>query len=342
MKRFVDVIFVTDIPAFYKIKLYNEVSKKKKVFVIFLYEGSALRNKDFYNNEILFDYVILNKKNKFIQLISLNKEINSCKYNELVISGWNLLEFWFLALCKPKKKNLGVAESTIYESKTTGLKGCMKKLFLSRTKKMFVPGESNYQLIKSLGYKREIVKTKGVGLYNRIDTGIIDFSEKKDIRKFIYVGRLSPEKNLDFLIDYFNKKNDLELIIVGFGPLENELREKASSNIKFLGAVNNKELYKEYQKADVFVLASLSETWGVVVEEALNNGLPVLLSNRVGAAGELINNDDVGLSFDINDYSDFDKKIMLITRPDVYNVMRSNIQKIDFEGIETYQIDCYC
>ena len=67
--------------------------------------------------------------------------------------------------------------------------------------------------------------------------------------------------------------------MVGFGRIEAQLKAAAGKNIKFIGAVDNKDLPAVYRANDVFVLPSVSETWGLVVEEALNNGLPVLLSD---------------------------------------------------------------
>ncbi len=78
------------------------------------------------------------------------------------------------------------------------------------------------------------------------------------------------------------------LEVFDFVLTEEELKAMAKQNVHFLGAINNKELSGYYQKMDVFVLPSLIEPWGLVVEEALNNGLPVIVSDRVGCAEEII------------------------------------------------------
>ena len=92
----------------------------------------------------------------------------------------------------------------------------------------------------------------------------------------LYVGRLSPEKNLDSLISAFSRafelQNDVHLVLVGDGPLEGFLRAKAEKTpcrqrIHFAGRKEGKELYSHYLMADAFVLASTLERFGAVANE---------------------------------------------------------------------------
>lgn len=146
-------------------------------------------------------------------------------------------------------------------------------------------------------------------------------------------------KNLNWLIRQFNNHPELQLTLIGFGKLENELKLIAKENIHFIGAVDNENLPEYYQRADVFILPSLSETWGVVVEEALNNGTPVMVSDRVGCAKDLVNN-DTGVVFSLNN-KDFEEKLMEIRDLCRYNEMRFAISRLDFEKMEQEQINCY-
>ena len=91
---------------------------------------------------------------------------------------------------------------------------------------------------------------------------------------------------------------------------------------------------------DVFVLPSKVEPWGLVVEEALNNGIPVIVSDRVGCAEEIINNSN-GLIFHYNDKNEFVAAINKMAEIDFYNRLRKNISKLNFEEIEQAQIACY-
>ena len=114
----------------------------------------------------------------------------------------------------------------------------------------------------------------------------------------------------------------------------------AKQNVHFLGAINNKELSGYYQKMDVFVLPSLIEAWGLVVEEALNNGLPVIVSDRVGCAEEIIDESN-GIVFKLDEPSSLNAAIVRMAEPEKYNKLRKNISLMNFEEIEKKQIECY-
>lgn len=112
----------------------------------------------------------------------------------------------------------------------------------------------------------------------------------------LYVGRLSPEKNLDSLISTFSRafgeQEEVHLVLVGDGPLEGFLRAKAEKTpcrqrIHFAGRKEGKELYSHYLMADAFVLASTLERFGAVANEALTIGLPCAISKATGIASML-------------------------------------------------------
>jgi len=81
------------------------------------------------------------------------------------------------------------------------------------------------------------------------------------------------------------------LLLVGDGPLRGMLEKQArplGDAVRFLGFRNQSELPPLYDLCDVFALPSRSEAWGLVVNEAMNAGRPVIVSDRVGAAPDLI------------------------------------------------------
>ena len=83
MKKEYKYLILTNQPAFYKINLYNELNKKIKIFVIFIGEGSTIRNSDFLKGNMEFEYLILNnlsyekrkKVNSLFKLIVNMKKI---------------------------------------------------------------------------------------------------------------------------------------------------------------------------------------------------------------------------------------------------------------------------
>lgn len=331
-------LIITNLPAFYKVNLFNEINKTKKIYIIFTGEDSIKRDEAFLNQTITFDYINLGKLSKIKKIFKIIKIIKSTKYTELIIGGWNQIYYWLSIFISDKQKNALIIESSQYESVTVGSKGFIKRLFLFRINKVYASGESQIAVIKNLNFKGKIVKTKGVGLSNKIMQPI--YESRDIVKNFLYVGRLSEEKNLLLLIEVFNNLPHLQLSIIGSGSQEEELKSLAKNNINFLGLVNNHLLSSFYQKNDVFILPSISEPWGLVVEEAMNNGLPVILSDKVGCSAEIVD-EKKGLIFIFNDKEDLISKIIIMQNIDFYNNLRYNVSKINFDEIANHQIESY-
>ena len=333
-------LFITNIPSFYKINLYNEINKHQSVFVIFTGDIIQERTRDFFSGRYDFNYVSMSGMSLFRKLSITVRLLLEIKYNELIIGGWDSLPLWIAALLSKKSKNSTVVESSDIESNTKGFGGVLKRLYMSRISKVYSSGKSQVKLAYKMGYKgNEVVVTKGVGIFNYIPQP--QYRERIIVKNFIYVGRLAKEKNLKMLINVFNELPFLRLNIVGYGYQENELKAMASDNVLFIGSVNNKELSAIYQNNDVFVLPSKVEPWGLVVEEALNNGLPLLLSNRVGCAEELLKDGENGYSFEFDNMESLKEAIKKIIDVDKYNQMAKYISKMNFEIIEKEQVKCY-
>ena len=339
-----DYIFLTLDSSFYKVNLYNELSQKMKIFVIFLCSKNSCRDEKFLNHKKNFEYIYLSdsvyeKRNKILNVLKILKILKIKKYKKLVLGGWDSLENWSALFFSSKNKNALVIESSEFESTNRGIKGLLKKIFVSRISLGFASGESQIALLKNVGYKNEIRKTKGVGIFNYKKINII--REISEVKKFLYVGRLSSEKNVEQIIDIFNKIPELELNIVGYGPLEVKLKNKANKNINFLGKIENDGLSQIYQENDVFILPSKSEAWGLVVEEALYNGLPVILSNKVGCHTELIKNGEEGYIYDLESEKDFKGKIYKMINLKNYLRIKENVKKMNFELIKKGQLKSY-
>lgn len=339
MKKTYDKIFVTNLPAFYKLNLFNEIQKSINIAVVFTANDSIKRNRDFFKGEKAFDTYFFKRRNLLYRLIFPIVLLSKLSYKELIIGGWDSIPMWIFAILSPSRKNSIVVESSYYESTTSGLKGFIKRIFTILIRKYaYVSGKAQEQLIKNAGFKGEIITTKGVGVFNYIPQP--PYQPKTQIKNFIYVGRFIEVKNLKFLITVFNTLPQYTLHIVGFGEQEDQLKSIAKSNIIFHGAINNKELPKFYQSCDIFILPSKYEAWGLVVEEALNNGLPVIISDRVGCGPEIVNQTN-GLVFKHNSEEDLKEKISIISNIDYYNRLRKNISQLDFRSIEQAQIECY-
>lgn len=117
--------------------------------------------------------------------------------------------------------------------------------------------------------------------------------------KFLYVGRVSKEKNLEILARAFMSVIDsgkaCDLIVAGDGPYRKELEKLLHGYpVLFTGFLSGEELYAAYASSDVFVFPSATDTFGNVVLEAQASGLPVIVSDK-GGPKELISNGRTGV-----------------------------------------------
>lgn len=129
---------------------------------------------------------------------------------------------------------------------------------------------------------------------NIVDTNIFKYHKRKicdkDTFTFLSVGRIDFNKGFDILIPAFKKADfgtKVSLKIVGKGEYEEELleiikREELTEQIELIGSLNRKEIADLMKECDAFVLASRSETFGVVYIEALAAGLPVIATKCGG------------------------------------------------------------
>lgn len=338
-----DFVFITHLPSFYKTNLYKELAKEFNICVIFVGSISNIRTSDFVDKNFSFDYHVINDepfeaRSRLRSLIKSYRYLRHLKYKLLVVGGWDLPEFWLSVLLSRKKNNCIVIESSIHDSQVNGLKGGVKRLFLSRCSFAFASGRPHQRLLECLRYSGSTLLTKGVGLFNRMILSV-EHTQKSFTGKFLYLGRLSPEKNLDLVIEYFAKNADYHLSIAGDGPLRDELQNKAPSNIEFLGHVPNEQLYDVFSSHDVLLLPSLSETWGLVIEESLYFGLPVICSDRVGAAEDMVKGLEAGCVFSPTDISSLDNAVKHMS--DHYTDYCLKVSQVDFAALKDEQLSAY-
>ena len=333
-----DIIFITNLPSFYKINLFNRLAVRRKILVVFTHDNHFQRTNDFFKGNRDFDFVSIANKSILLKIINLLKILNSNSYKKIIIGGWDQLLFWIVAFLYKKKCNCVLIESSIFESKISGYKGLIKRAFLSRISQAYCSGKSQAEILEKLNFRGRIIKTNGVGIINIVEQP--NYKEQNIVDQYVYVGRLSKEKNLRFLVETFNRLPHLDLHLIGYGPEESYLRKIAHDNIFIYGEVANKELPKLLQNMHVFVLPSSIEPWGLVIEEALNNGLPVIVSNKVGCVNEFAT-DNLGLVFNLNHHNSLFEAIVKITNLDLYNQLRYNISELNFNTLAIKQVESY-
>ncbi|MED7789178.1 glycosyltransferase [Francisella sp. 19X1-34] len=339
-----DYVIVTHIPAFYKVNLYNQLAKKLNIFVIFLAANTNEKRADDFValNDVSFEYKILfpgnlQERNFSANIRLLRSILKSFQYKKILVSGWDLREFWYVIFTNSKSKNCLALESTINESKVTGPQAIIKKIFLSRVSKVFASGDLHRELLVKLGYRGNVKITKGVGIINK---PIFNREAREYHKKFLYIGRLSEVKNLERLVQVFNSIEDYSLTIIGEGEQKDYLHKIATSNnIIFKSAIENKKLKEEFLNHDIFILPSLVEPWGLVVEEAFYFGLPVIISQNCGAR-DIVKNDINGYWIDPKNIDEMVSLIRKINSNKYYGLI-AGVEKFSLNDKDIKQIEAY-
>ncbi|HIF9458967.1 TPA: glycosyltransferase [Photobacterium damselae] len=342
MKKHYKYVIINNVPAFYKINLFNKLAKLCSIKVIFISNKSLMRNNDFINAEMNFDYEIINdipfeSRKKIKTLLTISKILKTISYDKILYPGWEIIELLPIMFINPRDKNGIVIESSIKETKTTGIIWQLKKCIMSRMGYAYPSGFLQSEILKKASFTGNVNITHGVGIASR-EARIINESNINGSLKYLYVGRLSEEKNIIKLVNECLKYNRV-LSIVGEGPLLNQIKDLISGSdiIKLYGYVNNNKLSTIYRDHNIFILPSISEPWGLVVDEALYYGLPCMVSKYVGCSEDLIVNTKSGIVFDSkSDYLDSFIKI-----EENYLTFKFNAKKINFEYRDEIQLSAY-
>lgn len=176
-----------------------------------------------------------------------------------------------------------------------------------------IPEEKNYIMPMSVSAERLLEVSEEIPEKETLKKKF-GISDKKT---FLFVGRLAKVKNVSLLIKAFQKikeeNSDTALLIVGDGTervmLEQLVKEREIGDVIFSGYVVFPEIVQYYKMADVFILPSVHEPWGLVVNEAMIMGLPVIVSSDVGCRLDLIKDGKNGFIFESNNVKDLKRKM---------------------------------
>ncbi|WP_045514926.1 glycosyltransferase family 4 protein [Neobacillus niacini] len=192
------------------------------------------------------------------------------------------------------------------------------KWFHSPLKKLFVPSIDTLEKLKCRGFSNLEIFPRGVDcqLYHPNYQKEVVLNRYEIPKKFLltFVGRLAPEKDLKTLMKIANSlppelNKQVHWLIAGDGPLLEELKMAAQSNMTFTGYLKGVGLAEVYSATDLFVFPSPTETFGNVVLEALASGTPVIGANA-GGVKNIISNGVTGHLCEPGDAEDFVNRIV--------------------------------
>lgn len=187
------------------------------------------------------------------------------------------------------------------------------KLIYHYSDAIVVYGEHIKHYLVTLGINKEKIFCAPHAVDNTLFNQDVSDSEREEIKLqlnisdeqiLLYAGRLEPCKGLEYLLDAVSMiKYKIVMVFVGSGSLRESLEQlcrELNVQSRFLEFVPNRQLYKYYAVADIFILPSIStenfkEPWGLVINEAMNQGCPIVATHAVGAAvGGLVRNGENG------------------------------------------------
>jgi glycosyltransferase involved in cell wall biosynthesis len=294
------VLWLTNLPAPYRFPIWTRLSASLDLSVAFLLKEQNWRNWNVPNN--------VDWKHNFLSLRSINfgefDFIPSMKgvrksiqgIDVLVLGGWEA-PFYLRTLFYAKKFGIPVVQ--FYESTKDSHRfnnvfiRKIRSAIFSKADFIITPGTASTRAVEAMG----IAPEKIITLFNPVDVGWFHSFAKNHRtpqsqgHRFIYVGRLIELKNVDSIIHAFaSVRNTLDsLTIAGDGPLAPDLKALTRSlgiddSVIFVGHKNQEELAQLYAENQTLILASTTEVWGLVVNEALASGLHVVVSDKCGAA----------------------------------------------------------
>ena len=236
--------------------------------------------------------------------------------------------------CATNTPAILMSDSTSHGKHRTCWKEWIKRRIVGLFSSALVAGKPHVDYVESLGLPRKRVFTGYDVVDNayfnaqssamRADANVIRLKYGLPARYFLASNRFIKEKNLSRLLDayanYVAQAGPLawDLVLLGDGPLKDSLVKHVArldlvNKVHFPGFKQYDELPIFYGLADSLVLASDSETWGLVVNEAMASGLPVLVSELCGCALDLVQNEVNGFTFDPYDIEDMTSRMLQIS-----------------------------
>ena len=346
-------LILTNIPSPYRVAFFNELGKSCSLTVAFEGNSATDRNKNWQaENAKYFTPIALNGlrlgTDKFLsfKIINLLQKI----WDAIIICGYSTPTA-MLAIEYLRFKNIPFyleVDGGIIRPDSK-LKFWFKKHLISAPSGWFSSGKTTTKYLVHYGATPEkIYQYPFTSLMQKdILPQIPILEHKKELRKalgitenkvLISVGQFIHRKGYDILLKAAaNLPKDIGIYIIGDNPTEEYLslqKELSLPQVHFVGFQSKEELKKWYQAADVFVLPTREDIWGLVINEAMAQGLPIITTDKCIAGLELVKNEENGYIIPTNAISALEKAIKKIFTQDYYKMGQKSLELINNYTIE--------
>lgn len=314
------ILFITNIPSPYRVTFFNLLNEENDVCVLFERHSDSDRNELWQkDNKYNFKYRI-NVSNS--ELIKLIKEY---KNDKIIITNYSEYKERIAILYMKLHKipyyieiDGGIIKNDNFIKKN------IKRFLLSNAYGYFSPSKKADEYLINYGAIKQRIKKYNFSSLNRKDIleKPISKKEKENIRNalqikeknvVIGVGSFIERKGFDLLIKAApNISPNTGIYIIG-GKITDEYKEIIKEfnvkNVHFIDFLDKETINKYYKAADIFVLPTREDIWGLVINEAMSFGLPVITTDNCLAGLALIKNGINGYIIPVNSYVDIYKKV---------------------------------
>lgn len=230
------------------------------------------------------------------------------RFDAFVVPGWSLRSYWQAVMaCRRAGVPVLVRGDSQLAGQRGGVVGRVKGVIFPHVLRRFdaglYVGRRNRQYLEHYGvpssrlfFSPHCVDNDAFGKASGASRDRATEGQCGSRRRVLFVGRLVESKRPMDLVEAAARlaaqRRPVELVIAGAGDLQEPMEDAARASrvdVRFLGFVNQSKLPAVYASADVLVLPSIAtETWGLVVNEAMACGIPAVVSDAVGCGPDLI------------------------------------------------------
>lgn len=313
------LVLLTEIIAPYRIPVLNALARREgmDLHVIFLAEtDKALRQWRIYTDEIRFSYEVLPSWRwrvgnwSFLLNRGLRRALDAARAETIVCGGYNYPAYWE-ALWWARRRGVRFVlwtESNERDNRSgRAVVEWMKRYFVNSCSAFVVPGKSSFAYLRTLGASKQLIFTAPNAVDNiffaaQAETTRAHAREfraklKLPSRFVLFAGRLVPEKGVFDLLEAYAKlegniRSEVGLVFAGDGISRKGLALRATAispgTVCFPGFAQREDLAGLYALAETLVLPTHSDPWGLVVNEAMACGLPIIVSSVAGCSLDLV------------------------------------------------------
>lgn len=349
------VLFITNIPSPYRIDFWNELGKFVNLTVWF--EATNEKNREWNVNGLgeNFKYEFLEGRTFGLDLhINYNiiKKLNNEKFDVYIMGGYSTpTEMIAIQWFRMNRIKFILNSDGGFIKDDKKITKMIKKYFISSADKWLSSGSNCTKYLMHYGANENYIYEYPFSSvsYPLEELSVIDKNEKdiiklkENLNKIVLlcVSRFDEMKGIDVLIKSFQKinNNEITLLIIGGGPMKSKymdyIKSNNISNIVIKDFIQKEELIKFYKISDIFILPTKYDVWGLVVNEAMNFGLPIITTEMCGCSYDLINNGENGYIIKSEDQEELTSKMEILIKDEI---KRKEFGKKSLQIIESYNI----